>query len=1038
MNADSQSCPIVLQRMTRWRLWMLLILMAVLLGLLGLESPNYFAYRKTVTQLQAEWTRRQDLQLPLQRDELAPLIAGSPRKVEVNERDFRADYFSWLGFLHDFHLGVTFDQSGSVTNIEESPPQFDPGYLGPENDKPQPKQRLTAQEVDAVLANAEKILRQEGATPQFRSLLNSVAESLPELNTSTVKGQLVWNSFDLPRNTRSLFAFQFLAPSSFGLDYAYCLSADATAVYDGAESWQSALGRFGIVSDALGIAQLGSDQKDVDRAFRDETRSLDFLADVQFEGVELPPKNFVRFGTRRIASLGSEPPSSAKQSRQVVWFFLFDDQPSQNLTGKVVLFLSDGKDLPARRQIHEAPSDLGNSPPRRGAFEICKHLGLPIKSAESQPRSVDVPQALTALSRHLESGRYGPAAFGRILRPVCAALPELKNSPQGTAFWQQLDYSQGCIAAVRVSIPESISGKVDLFGAIASEQSIEFGWDRHDLPLGSFRYTGIYDAPLSELLPPPPNRLSVFSSADGILNPGQEVVLWFRQRGGKEPASSPVFVTVTAVPHVDKEFWAEQRTPIHADTHPRTCGSLLGVSFSPPTASEGCFVLGWHDQKVARLLFTNDSRRLISFDRDLAIRLWDTETRQLEGTINMGVYYPQQFAASDDSRTLTMFSGMVMKQWDLSTQQEVATTAINGFADSMAVTTQPDEVVLALQESRSGGGGRLEMLSRFTTHRPDSSEWTTFSDSPGVVHSLQFLPDANLIAAGTTRTSIASAQGSIRSLTSVQIWPRDFTTPVRELPLGNDPGVYDLANTNPVTISYHPNGRRLAAISRNGHLKVWDLGTWTELFSKKFETPLLNVSLAPDGETVATTSMDEVRIESMGKDPTGVTVWNLNSGASQSAWQADYVPITHVTHSSDGKWVATASEDGVIRLWKYPPQVPLFDPSGDAVNLTTILAGLSQQERFIGRWTGKWDYAWKVHITISKKRDTGELELLYEWEEDVGQPMQRSGPRPVKFNDDTLVSGNIEMTLDASNPLTAEAIGKFKDTRTATLRRECP
>lgn len=281
-------------------------------------------------------------------------------------------------------------------------------------------------------------------------------------------------------------------------------------------------------------------------------------------------------------------------------------------------------------------------------------------------------------------------------------------------------------------------------------------------------------------------------------------------------------------------------------------------------------------------------------------------------------------------------------------------------------------------------------------------------------------------------------QGSTRSLTSVQIWPREFTKPIRELPLGDDPSVYSLENTNPVTISYHPNGRRLAAISRSGHLKVWDLGTWLELFSKKSETPLLNVSLAPDGETVATTSTDEDRIASTDRDPTAATVWNLNSGASQSAWQADYVPVTHVTHSSDGKWVATASTDGVIRLWKYPPQVPLFDPSGDAVKPETTLAGLSHQERFIGRWTGTWDDAWKVHITIGKKRDTDELELLYEWEENFGQPMQRSGPRHVKFNESTLISGNVEMTLDPSNPLAAEAIGKFEDTRTATLRRENP
>ena len=142
MKPNLQDRPSVLARLARWRIWLLLLLMVGLLGLLTWELPNYFAYRKSVAQLQAEWTRRKDLLLPLQRDEIAPLIAGSPEKIVVNDQNFRADYFSWLGFLHDFHLGITFDESGAVTEIEESPPRFDAG-----NEPRPPQRRLTAQEV---------------------------------------------------------------------------------------------------------------------------------------------------------------------------------------------------------------------------------------------------------------------------------------------------------------------------------------------------------------------------------------------------------------------------------------------------------------------------------------------------------------------------------------------------------------------------------------------------------------------------------------------------------------------------------------------------------------------------------------------------------------------------------------------------------------------------------------------------------------------------------------------------------------------------
>ena len=110
----------------------------------------------------------------------------------------------------------------------------------------------------------------------------------------------------------------------------------------------------------------------------------------------------------------------------------------------------------------------------------------------------------------------------------------------------------------------------------------------------------------------------------------------------------------------------------------------------------------------------------------------------------------------------------------------------------------------------------------------------------------------------------------------------------------------------------------MAAICTRGDLKVWDVGSASELLSKSVDpkrqanpenSPLpnldLRMSLSPDGETVATTEPDS----------NAVTVWNVSDGTSRRLWQTDDLAITHVAHSSDGKWVATTNSDGVIRLW---------------------------------------------------------------------------------------------------------------------------
>jgi len=91
---------------------------------------------------------------------------------------------------------------------------------------------------------------------------------------------------------------------------------------------------------------------------------------------------------------------------------------------------------------------------------------------------------------------------------------------------------------------------------------------------------------------------------------------------------------------------------------------------------------------------------------------------------------------------------------------------------------------------------------------------------------------------------------------------------------------------------------------------------------------------------------------------------------------------------------------------------------------------------FVGTWRGRWDGQWNVQFTIT--RDTAnspELNVLYEWEENVGQPMNQRN-FPVNLQGDALVAGMIEIRLSASDPRRATATGRFRNTRTAALVRD--
>ena len=95
---------------------------------------------------------------------------------------------------------------------------------------------------------------------------------------------------------------------------------------------------------------------------------------------------------------------------------------------------------------------------------------------------------------------------------------------------------------------------------------------------------------------------------------------------------------------------------------------------------------------------------------------------------------------------------------------------------------------------------------------------------------------------------------------------------------------------------------------------------------------------------------------------------------------------------------------------------------------------------FLGKWVGKWDNTWKVQFTITQDPKSEQLSVLYEWQEIVGQPLQKKS-LSAKIEKDTLVmspsgASVIEITLLAKATDKAKAVGKFKTPRTAALTRE--
>jgi len=110
----------------------------------------------------------------------------------------------------------------------------------------------------------------------------------------------------------------------------------------------------------------------------------------------------------------------------------------------------------------------------------------------------------------------------------------------------------------------------------------------------------------------------------------------------------------------------------------------------------------------------------------------------------------------------------------------------------------------------------------------------------------------------------------------------------------------------PVTsVSYSPDGARIASGSRDNTVRVWDARSGAELaVLRGHEEMVASVSYSPDGARIAS-----------GSDDNTVRVWDARSGAELAVLRGHENHVTSVSHSPDGSQIASGSWDNTVRVW---------------------------------------------------------------------------------------------------------------------------